>query len=222
MSVKISNCWKKFLEKEFNSNYFQNIIKNTKEEYSKFICFPKGNNIFRAFDECPFQKLKVIIIGQDPYHGDNQANGLCFSVNNDIDNPPSLTNIFHELNNNIIENKRENSDLVDWSNQGVLLLNSVLTVRRKFPGSHRYIGWETFTDNVIKTISKKKKNLVFMLWGNYAKNKEKHIFDNKHLILKSGHPSPLSANKGYWFGNNHFIKCNEFLINNKISPIKWI
>ncbi len=222
MSVKILDCWKKFLEKEFNSNYFQNIIKNTKEEYSKFICFPKGNNIFRAFDECPFQKLKVIIIGQDPYHGDNQANGLCFSVNNDIDNPPSLKNIFHELNNNIIENKRENSDLVDWSNQGVLLLNSVLTVRRKFPGSHRYIGWETFTDNVIKTISKKKKNLVFMLWGNYAKNKEKHIFDNKHLILKSGHPSPLSANKGYWFGNNHFIKCNEFLINNKISPIKWI
>ena len=222
MSVKISNFWKKFLEKEFNSNYFQNIIKNTKEEYSKFICFPKGNNIFRAFDECPFQKLKVIIIGQDPYHGDNQANGLCFSVNNDIDNPPSLTNIFHELNNNIIENKRENSDLIDWSNQGVLLLNSILTVRRKFPGSHRYIGWETFTDNVIKTISKKKKNLVFMLWGNYAKNKEKHIFDNKHLILKSGHPSPLSANKGYWFGNNHFIKCNEFLINNKISPIKWI
>ncbi len=222
MSVKILDCWKKFLEKEFNSNYFQNIIKNTKEEYSKFICFPKGNYIFRAFDECPFQKLKVIIIGQDPYHGDNQANGLCFSVNNDIDNPPSLKNIFHELNNNIIENKRENSDLVDWSNQGVLLLNSVLTVRRKFPGSHRYIGWETFTDNVIKTISKKKKNLVFMLWGNYAKNKEKHIFDNKHLILKSGHPSPLSANKGYWFGNNHFIKCNEFLINNKISPIKWI
>ena len=222
MSVKISDSWKKFLEKEFNSNYFQNIIKNTKEEYSKFICFPKGNNIFRAFDECPFQKLKVIIIGQDPYHGDNQANGLCFSVNNGIDNPPSLKNIFHELNNNIIENKRENSDLVDWSNQGVLLLNSVLTVRRKFPGSHRYIGWETFTDNVIKTISKKKKNLVFMLWGNYAKNKEKHIFDNKHLILKSGHPSPLSANKGYWFGNNHFIKCNEFLINNKISPIKWI
>ena len=222
MSVKISDSWKKFLEKEFNSNYFQNIINNTKEEYSKFICFPKGNNIFRAFDECPFQKLKVIIIGQDPYHGDNQANGLCFSVNNDIDNPPSLKNIFHELNNNIIENKRENSDLVDWSNQGVLLLNSVLTVRRKFPGSHRYIGWETFTDNVIKAISKKKKNLVFMLWGNYAKNKEKHIFDNKHLILKSGHPSPLSANKGYWFGNNHFIKCNEFLINNKISPIKWI
>jgi len=222
LSVKISDYWKKFLEKEFNSNYFQNIVKNTKEEYSKFICFPKGNNIFRAFDECPFQKLKVIIIGQDPYHGDNQANGLCFSVNNDIDNPPSLKNIFHELNNNIIENKRENSDLVDWSNQGVLLLNSVLTVRRKFPGSHRYIGWETFTDNVIKTISKKKKNLVFMLWGNYAKNKEKHIFDNKHLILKSGHPSPLSANKGYWFGNNHFIKCNEFLINNKISPIKWI
>lgn len=222
MSIKISDSWKKFLEKEFNSNYFQNIIKNTKEEYLKFICFPKGNNIFRAFDECPFQKLKVIIIGQDPYHGDNQANGLCFSVNNDIDTPPSLKNIFYELNNNIIENKRENSDLVDWSNQGVLLLNSVLTVRRKFPGSHRYIGWETFTDNVIKTISKKKKNLVFMLWGNYAKNKEKHIFDNKHLILKSGHPSPLSANKGFWFGNNHFIKCNEFLINNKISPIKWI
>ena len=221
MSIRISESWKKVLEKEFQSDYFKNISSKIREEYSKFVCYPPGSKLFRAFDECPFNKLKVVIIGQDPYHGENQANGLCFSVDNEVEKPPSLKNIFKELNTSFTKNERTNSDLSDWSNQGVLLLNSILSVRRKFPGSHRHIGWEEFTENVIKIISKEKMNLVFMLWGNYAKNKEKFIHNNNHLVLKSGHPSPLSANKGFWFGNNHFKKCNDFLIANDLETIKW-
>ncbi len=221
MSIRISESWKKVLEKEFQTDYFNNISLKTREEYSKFVCYPPGSKLFRAFDECPFNKLKVVIIGQDPYHGENQANGLCFSVDDGVEKPPSLKNIFKELNTSFTKNERTNSDLSDWSNQGVLLLNSILSVRRKFPGSHRHVGWEEFTENVIKIISKEKMNLVFMLWGNYAKNKEKFIHDNNHLVLKSGHPSPLSANKGFWFGNNHFKKCNDFLIANNLETIKW-
>jgi len=221
LSIRISESWKKVLEKEFQTDYFNNISLKTREEYSKFVCYPPGSKLFRAFDECPFNKLKVVIIGQDPYHGENQANGLCFSVDDGVEKPPSLKNIFKELNTSFTKNERTNSDLSDWSNQGVLLLNSILSVRRKFPGSHRHIGWEEFTENIIKIISKEKMNLVFMLWGNYAKNKEKFIHDNNHLVLKSGHPSPLSANKGFWFGNNHFKKCNDFLIANNLETIKW-
>ena len=221
MSIRISESWKKVLEKEFQTDYFNNISLKTREEYSKFVCYPPGSKLFRAFDECPFNKLKVVIIGQDPYHGENQANGLCFSVDDGVEKPPSLKNIFKELNTSFTKNERTNSDLSDWSNQGVLLLNSILSVRRKFPGSHRHVGWEEFTENVIKIISKEKMNLVFMLWGNYAKNKEKFIHDNNHLVLKSGHPSPLSANKGFWFGNNHFKKCNDFLTANNLETIKW-
>ena len=221
MSIRISESWKKVLEKEFQTDYFNNISLKTRQEYSKFVCYPPGSKLFRAFDECPFNKLKVVIIGQDPYHGENQANGLCFSVDDGVEKPPSLKNIFKELNTSFTKNERTNSDLSDWSNQGVLLLNSILSVRRKFPGSHRHIGWEEFTENIIKIISKEKMNLVFMLWGNYAKNKEKFIHDNNHLVLKSGHPSPLSANKGFWFGNNHFKKCNDFLIANNLETIKW-
>ena len=221
MSIRISESWKKVLEKEFQTDYFNNISLKTREEYSKFVCYPPGSKLFRALDECPFNKLKVVIIGQDPYHGENQANGLCFSVDDGVEKPPSLKNIFKELNTSFTKNERTNSDLSDWSNQGVLLLNSILSVRRKFPGSHRHIGWEEFTENVIKIISKEKVNLVFMLWGNYAKNKEKFIHDNNHLVLKSGHPSPLSANKGFWFGNNHFKKCNDFLTANNLETIKW-
>lgn len=221
MSIRISKSWKNVLEKEFQTDYFNNISLKTREEYSKFVCYPPGSKLFRAFDECPFNKLKVVIIGQDPYHGENQANGLCFSVDDGVEKPPSLKNIFKELNTSFTKNERTNSDLSDWSNQGVLLLNSILSVRRKFPGSHRHIGWEEFTENIIKIISKEKMNLVFMLWGNYAKNKEKFIHDNNHLVLKSGHPSPLSANKGFWFGNNHFKKCNDFLIANNLETIKW-
>ena len=222
MSILISESWKKVLENEFQSSYFSDIISKTKEEYSKFICYPPGGKIFKAFNQCPYNKLKVVIIGQDPYHGEKQANGLCFSVEKEVVQPPSLKNILKELNQNYSNNQRTNGDLSDWASQGVLLLNSVLSVRKKFPGSHRYIGWEEFTDNVIKIISKEKSNLVFMLWGNYAKNKEKFIHENNHLVLKSGHPSPLSANKGFWFGNKHFLKCNEFLIEKKIENIKWL
>ena len=174
MSVKISDSWIKHLDKEFQKDYFFEIIKNVKHEYSNYKCFPKGNDIFKAFDLCSFEKIKVIIVGQDPYHGDNQANGLCFSVNKGIDCPPSLKNIFKEIHNNF-GLERINPDFSDLAKQGVLLLNSVLTVRRKFPGSHKYVGWETFTDKVLEIISEKKDNLVFMLWGNYAKNKKKLI-----------------------------------------------
>ena len=221
MSVKISDSWIKHLEKEFQKDYFFEIIKNVKHEYSNYTCFPKGNDIFKAFDLCSFEKIKVIIVGQDPYHGDNQANGLCFSVNKGIDYPPSLKNIFKEIHNNF-GLERINPDFSDLARQGVLLLNSVLTVRRKFPGSHKYVGWETFTDRVLEIISEKKNNLVFMLWGNYAKNKKKFILNKNHLILESGHPSPLSANKGYWFNNNHFSTCNDYLNKNNIETIKWV
>ncbi len=221
MSVKISDSWIKHLDKEFQKDYFFEIINNVKHEYSNYKCFPKGNDIFKAFDLCSFEKIKVIIVGQDPYHGDNQANGLCFSVNKGIDYPPSLKNIFKEIQNNF-GLERINPDFSDLAKQGVLLLNSVLTVRRKFPGSHKYVGWETFTDKVLEIISEKKDNLVFMLWGNYAKNKKKFILNKNHLILESGHPSPLSANKGYWFNNNHFSMCNDYLYKNNIEKIKWV
>ena len=155
MSVKISDSWIKHLDKEFQKDYFFEIIKNVKHEYSNYKCFPKGNDIFKAFDLCSFEKIKVIIVGQDPYHGDSQANGLCFSVNKGIDYPPSLKNIFKEIHNNF-GLERINPDFSDLAKQGVLLLNSVLTVRRKFPGSHKYVGWETFTDKVLEIISEKK------------------------------------------------------------------
>ena len=222
MSILISESWKKVLENEFQSSYFSDIISKTKEEYSKFICYPPGGKLFKAFNQCPYNKLKVVIIGQDPYHGEKQANGLCFSVEKEVVQPPSLKNILKELNQNYSNNQRTNGDLSDWASQGILLLNSVLSVRKKFPGSHRHIGWEEFTDNVIKIISKEKSNLVFMLWGNYAKNKEKFIYENNHLVLKSGHPSPLSANKGFWFGNEHFLKCNAFLNERNVEKIKWL
>ena len=166
--------------------------------------------------------MKVVVLGQDPYHGQFQANGLCFSVDSKVVNPPSLNNIFKEISVDLDCNLRTNGDLIDWSNQGIMLLNSVLTVENKLPGSHAKKGWEKFTDNVIQIISEKKDNVVFMLWGGYAKKKESLIAKNKHLILKSGHPSPLSANKGYWFGNQHFSKCNRYLIKNNLTAIKWV
>ena len=220
MSVRISDSWKNLLKEEFKKEYFLQIIDVIKFEYSKYKCFPNGKDIFRAFDLCSFEDLKVVIIGQDPYHGDNQANGLCFSVNNGVDPPPSLKNIFKELQNNF-NKKRVNPDFSDIAKQGVLLINSVLTVRRKFPESHKHVGWEKFTDKVLEIISTKKNNIVFMLWGNYAKSKKKIIRNDNHLILESGHPSPLSANKGYWFGNNHFKKCNNYLLESNIRTIKW-
>lgn len=222
MKVNIEKSWLKVLNNEFNQEYFHNLSYFVKKQYSTKKCYPIGKLIFSAFDNCSLNDLKVVIIGQDPYHGPFQANGLCFSVDSKVVNPPSLNNIFKEISTDLESVTRTDGDLIDWSNQGVMLLNSVLTVESGLPGSHANRGWEIFTDNVIRKISDKKENIVFMLWGGYAKKKESLIRNNNHLILKSGHPSPLSANRGYWFGNKHFSKCNDYLIKNNLSPIKWV
>tara|TARA_B100001250_G_C19430852_1_gene627422 strand:- start:17 stop:685 length:669 start_codon:yes stop_codon:yes gene_type:complete len=222
LKVNIEKSWHKVLDNEFNQEYFHNLSDFVKKQYSAKKCYPPGKLIFSAFDNCSLNDLKVVIIGQDPYHGPFQANGLCFSVDSKVVNPPSLNNIFKEISTDLDCILRTDGDLIDWSNQGVMLLNSVLTVENGLPGSHSNKGWERFTDNVIKIISDKKENIVFMLWGGYAKKKESLIINNNHLILKSGHPSPLSANKGYWFGNKHFSKCNSYLIKNNLTPIKWV
>lgn len=218
MNVKIDSSWKPYLETDFNKPYFKDLVDFIKSEYKKHTCFPPGHLIFSAFDNCKFDDLKVVIIGQDPYHGVGQANGLCFSVKDDIAHPPSLINIFKEIEADIGTPYPKSGNLEHWANQGVLLLNATLTVRAHQAGSHQNKGWEQFTDAVIKTISENKKDVVFLLWGGFAKKKTKLIDSNKHHILTSGHPSPLSANRGYWFGNKHFSKCNAIL---KEKAIKW-
>ena len=219
MKVNIEKSWLKLLDSEFNKKYFLQLINFVEKEYDSKDCYPQKGFIFSAFNKCSLDNVKVVIIGQDPYHGENQANGLCFSVNSDLSPPPSLLNIFKEIN--LSFDVRSESDLSDWASQGVLLLNSILTVEKGLPGSHAKKGWEEFTENVIKLISERKKNIVFMLWGGYAKKKESLIDSNNHLILKSGHPSPMSANRGYWFGNKHFSKCNNYLKENGIKNICW-
>lgn len=220
MKVKIENSWKRELKKIFDSRFFYTITKAIKKEYKSNEVYPKGSDIFNAFNLCPFDKLKVVIIGQDPYHGYGQANGLCFSVNSNIKIPPSLKNIYKELKYNYSDFTFNDGDLSNWANQGVLLLNSILTVRKGQPGSHKQIGWEIFTDSVIKTISKRKKKIVFILWGAFAKSKSKLIDKNKHLILESSHPSPFSAYSGF-FHQNHFIKTNDYLSKNGYKKIDW-
>ena len=222
MSVKINESWKKLLDSEFNSEYFKNLIAFIKEDYSKTTCYPKGSQIFNAFDFCPINDLKVVVIGQDPYHGVGQANGLCFSVNKGIPHPPSLINIFKEIETDLgykFENNK--GDLSKWAKQGVMLLNATLTVRNNSAGSHQNKGWEIFTNKVIEVISIETNNTVFLLWGSFAKQKKKLIDTDKHKILESGHPSPLSANRGYWFGNKHFSKCNDYLDSVGKSKIDW-
>ncbi len=222
MLVKINESWKELLDSEFNSEYFKNLIAFVKEDYSKTTCYPKGSKIFSAFDLCPINNLKVVIIGQDPYHGIGQANGLCFSVNKGIPHPPSLVNIFKEIEVDLGHKfKNNNGDLSKWAEQGVMLINSTLTVRHSIAGSHQNKGWEIFTDKVIDVISNKTNNTVFLLWGSFAKQKKKLIDIEKHKVLESGHPSPLSANRGYWFGNKHFSKCNEYLDSIGKSKIDW-
>ena len=220
MRVKIEESWNYVLNPFFNQTIFKSLTDNIKKEYRNHIIYPKGNEIFNAFNLCSFDNLKVVIIGQDPYHGEGQANGLSFSVNKNIKIPPSLNNIFIELKNNYPNYRYANGDLSRWAKQGVLLLNSILTVRKSQPGSHRKIGWERFTDYVIKTISSQKKNIVFILWGSFAKSKADIIDKREHLILESSHPSPFSAHKGF-FNNNHFIKVNEYLNDNNIKTIEW-
>ncbi|HKJ07282.1 MAG TPA: uracil-DNA glycosylase [Flavobacteriaceae bacterium] len=221
MNVNIDASWKPYLKNEFNKPYFKKLTDFVKSEYGTFPCYPKGHQIFEAFKLAPFNKVKVVILGQDPYHGKNQANGLCFSVNEGINHPPSLMNIFKEIKADLDIDYPVSGDLSRWAKQGVLLLNATLTVRAHQPGSHQNKGWEQFTDAVIKTISEEKKDVVFLLWGGYAKKKQKLIDGNKHHILTSGHPSPLSANRGYWFGNKHFSKTNKVLKTLGEKPIEW-
>lgn len=221
MNVDIHNSWKPYLETEFEKPYFKDLVNFVKIEYESFTCFPKGNQIFNAFNHCHFDNVKVVIIGQDPYHDIGQANGLCFSVNEGVKHPPSLINIFKEIESDLGINYPISGDLVRWANQGVLLLNATLTVRAHQAGSHQNKGWELFTDTVIKTISENKENIIFLLWGGFAKQKAKLISPKKHNILTSGHPSPLSANRGYWFGNKHFSKTNALLEKANQTPIEW-
>ena len=222
MNVNLDDSWKNHINHHINSEQFKNLVDFVKAEYKDNICYPKGDLIFSALNNCVLKKVKLVILGQDPYHNPNQANGLAFSVPENIIHPPSLVNIFKEITQDLDTIYPVNGDLMKWVNQGVLLLNSTLTVRKNKPGSHQNVGWEDFTDEIIKIISLKKKNIVFLLWGNYAKKKSKLIDQNKHLILSSGHPSPLSANRGYWFGNKHFSKANQYLKENNIVEIKWV
>ena len=221
MDIKIEESWKTILKDEFNKAYFKDLTNFVKEEYSKHTCYPKGNEIFNAFNACPVNEVKVVIIGQDPYHGEKQANGLCFSVNDGIDHPPSLKNIFKELQTDINKPIPKSGNLISWATQGVLLLNATLTVRAHQAGSHQKKGWETFTDAVIKQLSDKKEGIIFLLWGGFAKKKGAKIDQLKHHILTSGHPSPLSANRGYWFGNKHFSKTNTILKQQSLKEIDW-
>lgn len=221
MIIQLESGWKKALTPEFGSPYFQDLVSFVKSEYKLGTCYPKGAEIFAAFDNCPLETLKLVIIGQDPYHGPNQANGLCFSVHENLPHPPSLRNIFKELETDCHKSYPKSGDLSHWAKQGVLLLNATLTVRAHRAASHQGKGWEIFTDAVIKYISEHKKNIVFFLWGGFAKNKAKLIDSSKHLILTSGHPSPLSANRGYWFGNKHFSKTNLYLKEKGMEQILW-
>ncbi len=221
MNVSIAPSWKPFLEAEFEKPYFHELAAFVKGEYQNYTCYPKGSEIFAAFDHCPFHETKVVIIGQDPYHGPNQANGLCFSVRDGVPHPPSLSNIFKEIKVDTGKEYPKSGNLERWAEQGVLLLNATLTVRAHQAGSHQKKGWEQFTDDVIKTLSKEQKGLIFMLWGGFAKKKASLVDTAKHHILTSGHPSPLSANRGFWFGNQHFSKANTLLRKMDKEEINW-
>ena len=220
MEVKIEESWKLRLKEEFRKEYFLGLTSFVREEYRTKTIYPPGSLIFNAFNLCSYNTVKAVIIGQDPYHGPGQAHGLCFSVREGIEFPPSLLNIFKEIEMDLGIVKPSSGNLERWASQGVLLLNATLTVRAHQAGSHQRKGWEEFTDAAIKVLNQEKKNLVFFLWGAYAQKKGETIDETKHLILKSVHPSPLSASRGF-FGNKHFSKCNEYLENNGIGPIKW-
>ena len=218
--VKIAGSWRLKLEKEFQSEYFDQLIDFVKSEYATQTVYPPGKEIFRAFDCCDFDTTRVVIIGQDPYHGAGQANGLCFSVRQGIRMPPSLVNIFKEIQNDLGKPFPTDGDLERWARQGVLLLNATLTVRAATPGSHQNKGWENFTDAVIKIVSEEKESVVFLLWGAYAQKKASFINPSKHMILQSAHPSPFSADRGF-FGNKHFSKTNAYLKSKGLKEIDW-
>lgn len=223
MQPNLSPSWQSVLADEIKKPYFHDLMEDVQEEYQSGICYPPKELIFAAFDYCSFEDLKVVILGQDPYHGENEANGLCFSVNDGIKIPPSLRNIFRELSMDLETVFLPTSgDLSHWAKQGVLLLNASLTVRKDNPNSHKHLKWNVFTDAVIREISAQKENVVFLLWGSFAQKKETLIDTDKHLILKSGHPSPMSANQGKWFGNKHFSKTNQYLKSKGKSEIDWL
>lgn len=228
MEVKIDPSWQKKLAGEFEKPYFAELTEFVKKEYKDETVYPPPKYIFRAFDLCPFEKVKVVILGQDPYHGQRQANGLAFAVDEDISVPPSLQNIFKEIETDIgsvaVDTgclQKNNGDLSRWAEQGVLLLNATLTVRAHSAGSHQGRGWELFTDAAIKALSEEREHLVFMLWGNYAKAKGAHIDRSKHLVLEAPHPSPFSAYSGF-FGCKHFSKANDYLVAHNETPINWL
>ena len=221
MKVRLIKSWQRQLADTIDAPYFDRLAQFVRQEYEQYSCYPPGKDIFSAFDLCPFEAVNVVLLGQDPYHGSGQAHGLCFSVPEGIAHPPSLINILKELQQDVGKPYPSSGSLLPWASQGVLLLNATLTVRAGQAGSHQKQGWEKFTDAVIEKLSSNKTGLVFMLWGNYAKQKGKHINREKHLVLESGHPSPLSANRGLWFGNKHFSQANAYLKAQGKPSIDW-
>ena len=221
MDVKIEQSWKNALWPEFEKDYFKNLTDFVRDEYlSGKTIYPAAKNIFNAFNLCPIDDVRVVIIGQDPYHEPGQAHGLCFSVESGIDLPPSLINIYKEIESDLGHKSITNGDLSDWARQGVLLLNATLTVRAHVAASHSGYGWEKFTDAVIRAVAQNRKHVVYMLWGSFAQKKAEFVNENENLILKSAHPSPLSAYRGF-FGNHHFSRANEYLSANCETPIDW-
>lgn len=220
MNIIIEESWKKHLTDEFDKPYFTQLVEFVKKEYTNHKIYPPGKQIFSAFDHCSFDNTKVVIIGQDPYHGEGQANGLCFSVADGIRKPPSLVNIFKEIVDDIGKPIPESGNLERWANQGILLLNATLTVRASTPGSHQNKGWEAFTDAVIKVLNEQKQNIVFLLWGSYAQKKGAIIDRSKHQVLESPHPSPFAAHRGF-FGSKHFSECNNYLEDYGSVTIDW-
>ena len=221
MKVRLIKSWQTQLADTIAAPYFDRLAQFVSQEYEQYSCYPPEKDIFNAFNLCPFEAVNVVLLGQDPYHGSGQAHGLCFSVPEGIAHPPSLINILKELQQDVGKPYPPSGSLLPWASQGVLLLNATLTVRAGQAGSHQKQGWEKFTDVVIEKLSSNKTGLVFMLWGNYAKQKGKHINRQKHLVLESGHPSPLSANKKLWFGNKHFSQANVYLKAQGKPSIDW-
>lgn len=221
MNVKIEASWKQHLAAEFDKPYFADLTRQVRQEYQNGPCYPPGHLIFNAFDLCPFDQVKVVIIGQDPYHEPGQAMGLSFSVPEGVTTPPSLINIFKEISNDLGTPMPKDGDLTRWAQQGVLLLNATLTVRAHLANSHQRLGWSLFTDAAIKALSAERQGLVYMLWGGYARSKRTLIDSQRNLVLKSVHPSPLSANRGGWFGQHQFSRCNAYLESQGKAPIAW-
>lgn len=221
MNVKINDSWAERLGNEFAQPYFSQLTDFVRHEYATTTCYPPGRLIFNAFNLCPFDSVKVVIIGQDPYHEAGQAMGLSFSVPDGVAMPPSLKNIFKEIQGDLGIGVPQSGNLTRWAEQGVLLLNATLTVRAHQAGSHQRHGWERFTDAAISRLSEGRDHLVFILWGGYARSKASLIDRSRHLVLESVHPSPLSANRGGWFGNHHFSRCNEYLAGHGMGPINW-